>query len=206
MNRQQVTPETGASFQCGNLLVGVTGSVGVLNVPLYLFLFRQSFAKEIHVMMSRAAQKFLRPYSLRLLTGNPVFTDGFQITDTIMVPHIELTRRADLLLVMPATANVIGKAANGICDDLISTSIVACKAPVVLVPSMNEAMWSNKAVQQNVEKLKSFGYHIIEPSSGYEIADMRQTYGAMPAFPSIREQLEKIIAGRSDELPTARVR
>ncbi len=206
MNRQQRTPETRASLPCGNLLIGVTGSVGVLNVPLYLFLFRHSFAKEIHVMMSRAAQKFLRPYSLRLLSGNPVFTDGFQMTNTIKVPHIELTRRADLLLIMPATANVIGKAANGICDDLISTSIVACKAPVVFVPSMNEAMWSNKAIQQNVEKLKSFGYHLIEPSNGYEIADIRQTYGAMPAFPSILERLEKIVAGRSDQILTTRGR
>ncbi len=204
MNRQQGKPETGATFPCGNLLIGVTGSVGVLNVPLYLLLLRQSFAKEIHVMMSRAAQKFLRPYSLRLLSGNPVFTDGFQMTDTVKVPHIELTRRADLLLVMPATANIIGKAANGICDDLISTSIVACEAPVVFVPSMNEAMWSNKAVQQNVEKLRSFGYFLIEPSNGYEIADMRETHGAMPAFPTILEQLEKIIAGRSDEILTTR--
>ncbi len=202
MSRQGGMPETGASFPCGNLLIGVTGSVGALNVPLYLFLFRQSFAKEIHVMMSRAAQKFLQSYALKLLSGNTVFTDTFQMKDEVKVPHIELTRSAELFLIMPATANIIGKAANGICDDLISTSIVACGAPVVFVPSMNEAMWSNKAVQQNVGKLKSFGYHLIEPSSGYEIADMRQTYGVMPAFPTILERLEKIVAGRSDQILT----
>jgi phosphopantothenoylcysteine synthetase/decarboxylase len=191
---------------CENLLVGVTGSIGAVAVPQFLFLVRQSFAKEVHVMMSRAAQKFVSPYVLRLFSGNHVLTDSFQITDEVKVPHIELTRRADLLLIMPATANIIGKAANGICDDLISTSIVACKSPVVFVPSMNEAMWSNKAIQQNVEKLRSFGYHLIEPSSGYEITDMKQTYGAMPTFPSILEQLEKIMAGGGEEILSARAR
>ncbi len=203
MSRQGGIPETGAGFPCGNLLVGVTGSVGVMNVPLYLFLFRQSFAKEIHVMMSRAAQKFLRPYALRLLSGHPVFTDSFQITNEIRVPHIELTKVAELFLIMPATANIIGKAANGICDDLISTSIVACKAPVVFAPSMNEVMWSNKAVQQNVERLKALGHHVLEPSCGYEVSDMKQTYGAMPSFASILEQLEKIIAVRNEKMLSA---
>ncbi|MBI3022909.1 MAG: bifunctional 4'-phosphopantothenoylcysteine decarboxylase/phosphopantothenoylcysteine synthetase, partial [Thaumarchaeota archaeon] len=116
---------------CGNLLLGITGSAGALAVPHYLSLLKQSFAKEIHVMMSRAAQKFLSPYALRLLSDHRVFTDSFQMTTEVKVPHAELTRSADLFLIMPATANIIGKAVNGICDDLISTSIVACQAPVV---------------------------------------------------------------------------
>ncbi|MBI3022767.1 MAG: phosphopantothenoylcysteine decarboxylase [Thaumarchaeota archaeon] len=184
--------EGNTDLPCGNLLIGITGSVGALAVPHYLSLLRQSFAKEIHVMMSRAAQKFLSPYAMRLLSGHRVFTDSFQITTEVKVPHIELTRRADLFLIMPATANIIGKAANGICDDLISTSIVACQAPVVFVPSMNEVMWSNRAVQQNIQKLKTFGYYVLEPTCGYEITDMKQTFGAMPTFASILEQLKQI--------------
>lgn len=201
MNQQQERPES--SLPCGNLLIGVTGSVGALAVPNYLFLLKQSFAKEIHVMMSRAAQKFLPPYVLRLYSGHPVFTHSFQTTSEIKVPHIELTRSAELLLIMPATANIIGKAANGICDDLISTSIVACQAPVVFAPSMNGVMWSNKVVQQNVQKLKTLGYHVLEPSDGYEISDMKQAYGAMPTFASMLEQLEKIVALRKGKALTA---
>ncbi len=202
MNRQRETLETGASFPCGNLLVGVTGSVGALNVPLYLFLFRQSFAKEIHVMMSRAAQKFVRPYAIRIVSGNPVFTDTFEVTNEVGVPHIELTRSAELLLIMPATANIIGKAANGICDDLISTSIMACRAPIVFVPSMNEVMWTNKAVQQNIQKLKVLGHHVIEPAYGYEVSDMEQTYGVMPSFASLLDQLTSIFARTRSRLVT----
>ncbi len=203
MNRKQGTPETGASLPCGNLLIGVTGSVGALNVPLYLFLFRKSFAKEIHVMMSQAAQKFLRPYALRMLSGNPVFTDTFEVTNEVRVPHIELTRSAELFLIMPATANIIGKAANGICDDLISTSITACRAPIVFVPSMNEVMWTNITVQQNIQRLKVLGHHVIEPAYGYEVSDMEQAYGVMPSFASLLDQLTSIFARTGSRLVTA---
>jgi phosphopantothenoylcysteine decarboxylase len=202
MNRQSERPENGTSLPCGNLLVGVTGSVGVLNVPQYLLQLRQSFASEIHVMMSRASLKFLPPYALRLVSGNPVFTDTFQQMSDVKVPHIELTRMAELFLIMPATANIIGKAANGICDDLISTSIVASEAPVVFAPSMNGVMWSNKAVQQNVQRLKILGYHVLEPSYGHEISDMRQTYGAMPPLQGMIDALREIITARSRNVLT----
>ncbi len=194
MIQQQEKAESRANLPCKNLLIGITGSVGALAVPHTLFLLRQYFAQEIHVMMSRAAQKFLSPYALRLLSDHRVFTDSFQMTTEVKVPHIELTKSADLFLIIPATANIIGKAANGICDDLISTSVIACQAPVVFVPSMNEMMWSNKAVQQNIQKLKTFGYHVLEPTYGYEITDMKETYGAMPTFASILDQLKQIIA------------
>ncbi len=200
MFRNQAKAESDAALPCGNLLVGVTGSVGAVAVPQFLFLLRQSFAREIHVMMSRVAQKFLSPYVLRLFTDHRVFTDSFEISDEIKVPHIELTKRANLFLIMPATANIIGKAANGICDDLISTSIVACQAPVVFVPSMNEVMWTNRAVQQNVQKLKALGHHVLEPTYGYEISNMKQTYGVMPPFASILEQLKNILAERRNSL------
>ena len=200
MSHQQTSAEESTNLPCGNLLVGMTGSVGAVAVPQYLFLLRKTFAREIRVMMSRAAQKFLSPYVLRLFSDHRVYTDTFESTDEIKVPHIELTRSAELFLIMPATANIIGKAANGICDDLISTSIVACQAPVVFVPSMNEAMWSNKAVQVNLQRLKTLGYLVLEPTYGYEITDMKQTFGAMPAFASLLEQLNQIIALGRDRL------
>lgn len=189
---------------CRNLLLGMTGSVGAVAVPNYVILLRQLFAREIHVMMSRAAQKFLSPCVMRLYTDRHVFTDGFEITDETKVPHIELTKNAELFLIMPATANIIGKAANGICDDLISTSIVACQAPVVFVPSMNEVMWLNKAVQENVQRLKVLGYHVTEPTNGYEITDMKQTFGVMPGFATLLEQLRLILTARRNELMALR--
>jgi phosphopantothenoylcysteine decarboxylase/phosphopantothenate--cysteine ligase len=196
MAQQLLETERSADMPCGNLLVGVTGSVGAVTLPNYLLLLKQYFAKEIHVMMSRAAQKFVPPYTMRLLSGHKVFTDSFEMSADVRIPHIELTKDADLFLIMPATANIIGKAANGICDDLISTCIVASRAPVVFVPSMNEVMWFNKAVQENVRKLRSFGYYVLEPDSGLEVSGMKQTFGAMPTFQSVVAQLNEILVER----------
>lgn len=176
-----------------NLLLGVTGSVGVLVVPDYIRLFRENIAENVYVMMSHSAKKFVTPYTLRLYSGNYVFTDTFDIVDSVRVPHIELTRKCDVFVIMPATANIIGKAANGICDDLISTTIMACTAPVVFVPSMNPVMWFSKVNQKNISALKEFGYHILSPSEGYEIADLKPSFGSMPEFNIVADFLKKIV-------------
>ncbi len=94
---------------------------------------------------------------------------------------------------MPATANIIGKVANGIGDDLISTSIISSNSPVVFVPSMNEAMWLNKIVQNNVRKLRDYGYYVIEPSEGVEVSDSKHGYGAMPPIKIVLEKLVTIV-------------
>jgi phosphopantothenoylcysteine decarboxylase/phosphopantothenate--cysteine ligase len=154
---------------------------------------RIHFAGTVHVIMTRSARQFVTPYALSLVSGNPVFTDSFASAGEVRVPHIDLARRASLLLVMPATANILGKAAAGICDDLLSTTIVACQAPIVFVPNMNGAMWANRIVQQNVATLKGAGYFVIEPSQGLEVADWVYSSGAMPAFNSLVASLEVIL-------------
>ncbi|WP_100183257.1 flavoprotein [Candidatus Nitrosotenuis aquarius] len=179
-----------------NLLLGVTGSVGVLVLPDYIRLLRENIAENVHVMMSHSAKKFVTPYTLRLYSGNYVFTDSFDITDDVRVPHIELTRKCDVFVIMPATANIIGKVANGICDDLISTAVMACKAPVVFVPAMNPTMWFSKANQKNVLTLKELGHHVILPSEGYEISDMKPSFGSMPEFEVIANFLKDIVNKR----------
>ncbi|MGP6240368.1 flavoprotein [Cuniculiplasma sp. SKW4] len=97
---------------------------------------------------------------------------------------------------MHATANIVGKAAHGICDDLISTSIVSCQAPIVFVPSMNEIMWRNKVVQENISKIRSQGHYLIEPTTGYEVSSMAKSYGAMPPIRQIIEYLINVLASK----------
>lgn len=179
-------------FLLNNLLIGTTGSVGILAVPEYIRLFREDIAKEVHVMMSHAAKKFVTPYTMRLYSGNYVFTDSFDISDDVRVPHIELTRKCDMFVIMPATANIIGKVANGICDDLISTAIMACNSPVIFIPAMNPTMWFSKANQKNVSMLKELGHHVLAPSEGYEVADMKPSFGSMPEFDVVANFLKSI--------------
>lgn len=182
-------------FFINNLLLGVTGSVGILIVPEYIKLLRESVAENVYVMMSHSAKKFITPYTLRLYSGNYVFSDSFDISD-VRVPHIELTRKCDMFVIMPATANIIGKAANGICDDLISTAVMACAAPVVFVPAMNPIMWSSKANQKNVSVLKELGHHVLSPSEGYEVSDMKPSFGSMPEFEIIANFLRTVVNKR----------
>ncbi len=181
---------------CNRLLLGVTGSVSVLLMPYNIFLLRHIFAREVHVLVSQAAQQFLTPYALHICSGRPVWTDSFQTTDDILAPHIELTSLADLFLIMPATANILARAAHGVCDDLITTALVACTAPVVFVPSMNETMWTNRTVQRNVAALKEMGHHVIEPGQGYEIANMKQMVGVMASLESVILRLTQILQNR----------
>jgi len=176
------------------MLVGITGSPSATIMPQYVLMMRRNLAGEVRVMMSRGAQRFVKPYTMRLFAGGHVFTELDEQDGEIMVPHIDLVAGVDLFLIMPATANVIGKAANGICDDLISTAIVACEAPVVLVPTMNGAMWRARAVQANVERARGHGYHVIEPSIGLQLADGNEAVGVMPPLEHILDQLMAIVA------------
>lgn len=180
-------------FLINNLLLGVTGSVGVLAVPEYIRLLKENIVKRVDVMMSFSAKKFVTPYTMRLYSGNPVFSDSFEISDDVRVPHIDLTSKCDLFVIMPATANIMGKAANGICDDLISTAVMASKSPVVFIPAMNPNMWFSKTNQKNISTLKDLGHHVIPPSDGYEISDMMSSFGSMAKFDVIVNFLKSVV-------------
>jgi phosphopantothenoylcysteine decarboxylase/phosphopantothenate--cysteine ligase len=178
---------------CENLLVGVCGSPAALAMPQHVLLLRQTIGRNVRVIMSHGAQRFVRPYTMRLFAGSWVHTDTYGAGDGMLIPHIELTDDVDLMLVMPATANVIGKAAHGICDELVSTAIVACSAPVVLVPAMNGRMWANRAVQRNVELARELGYHVIDPGTGFQLADMDESIGLMPPLEQVLGELVEIV-------------
>ena len=171
----------------------MTGSIAAVSVPSHVLFLRRGLVETVRVIMTESAARLISPIAMQAYTGQPVFVDGFAGTAGLAVPHIQLPVEADALLVMPATANIIAKAANGVADDLLSTAIVASTGPVVIVPCMNERMWFNKAVQRNVELARANGYHVMEPRLGVEVADLRPTYGVMPP-------LEQIIGTIADSL------
>ena len=122
---------------------------------------------DVTVVMTEAATRFVGPVTFQALTARPVLVDLFDARLSDDPQHIHVTGRADLLLVAPATADMIAKAACGICDDLVSTMLVAARCPIVFAPSMNEAMWANKVVQSNVKRLEVLGYGLVGPVSGW---------------------------------------
>ncbi len=190
----RTAPAPTDGFLCEKLLVAVTGSPAALSMPQNVLILRQTLARTVHVVMSRSAQRFVRPYTMRLFAGSWVHTDTHAIADGMLVPHIELTDDLDLMLVMPATANAIAKAAHGICDDLVSTAIVASEAPVVFVPAMNARMWRNPAVQRNVALARELGYHVLEPGRGLQLADLSTAVGVIPPLEQVLFDLEEIVA------------
>jgi len=147
------------------VVIGVSGGVAVYKALEVISRLRKKDI-EVRVIMTESAQKFVTPLSFQSLSQNMVTTDMFDEPKAWEIQHISLAKKADLMLVLPATANIIGKVANGIADDMLSTTIMATKAPVVFAPAMNTNMYGNPIVQNNIEKLKSFGYEFIEPASG----------------------------------------
>jgi len=175
------------------IVLAVTGSVGAASaVPRFLGILRSMIADEVLVVLSESAKNFLTPYVAGLLSGQPAVAE-FYSTDQFASPHVQCCEGADVLLVMPATANIIAKVANGIADEIVSATVLAATCPVVFVPNMNGAMWNKKATQRNVARLKEDGYHVIEPGWGTEIANLEKTFGVMPAFPHILREVAAIL-------------
>ena len=164
-------------MKLNHILLVVTGSIAAYKC---LELIRLCKEKNIRVttVLTKAAEKFVTPLSLASISGNKVYTDLFSLTDEIEMGHIRLSREADLVLVAPASADSIGKLAQGLADDLASTLLLATDKPVAVVPAMNVKMWEHKAVQRNMALLKKDGVHIIGPDEG-DMACGEKGYGRM---------------------------
>ncbi|MDK0889572.1 bifunctional phosphopantothenoylcysteine decarboxylase/phosphopantothenate--cysteine ligase CoaBC [Clostridium perfringens] len=147
------------------VVVGVSGGVAVYKALEVISRLRKKDV-EVHVIMTKSATEFVTPLSFQSLSQNMVITDMFAEPKAWEIQHISLAKKADLMLIVPATANIIGKVANGIADDMLSTTIMATKAPVIFCPAMNTNMYENPIVQRNINLLKEFGYEFIEPASG----------------------------------------
>lgn len=153
-------------FKNMNIVIGVTGGIAAYKVCGLISYLKKEGAN-VDVIMTNNSTKFITPLTLEVLSGNKVVVDMFDRPDHIDVEHISLARKADLFLVVPATANIIGKVASGIADDMLSTTIMATKAPVVFAPAMNNGMYENPIVQDNIKRLTKYGYKFIGPISGY---------------------------------------
>lgn len=151
-----------------NILLGVSGGIAAYKMANVASMLVKQHA-DVHVVMTENAAKFITPETFEVLTKNKVYLDTFdeRPDDPVHVPHISLGTGADLILIAPATADIIGKIANGIADDMLSTVVLPARCPILICPSMNVYMLENPIVQDNIEKLKRFGYEIIEPAEGY---------------------------------------
>ncbi|MBS4177175.1 bifunctional phosphopantothenoylcysteine decarboxylase/phosphopantothenate--cysteine ligase CoaBC [Lederbergia citrea] len=148
------------------ILLCVTGGIAVYKAAALTSKLVQA-GYEIKVIMSESASKFVSPLTFQALSRNEVYTDTFDEKEPAVIAHIELADWADLILIAPTTANCIGKLANGIADDMITTTLLATTAPVWIAPAMNVHMYSHPAVQKNIETLHRYGYRFIEPGEGY---------------------------------------
>jgi len=147
------------------IILGVCGGIAAYKAVELLRLLTKAGA-DVHVIMTRAAQEFVTPLTFQTLSSNPVHTELFDLIAEREIGHISLADRADLFIIAPATANVIGKIAAGIADDMLSTTVMATKAPVLIAPAMNVNMYTNPIYQENEEKLRRMGYRFVAPVCG----------------------------------------
>ena len=146
-------------------MLGVTGSIAAYKIANLASMLVKLNA-DVHVIMTQNATHFITPMTFETLTNNKCIVDTFDRNFNFDVKHVSLAKKGDLFLVAPCTANVIGKVALGICDDMLTTTIMATKAPVLFAPAMNSGMWENPILQDNLQKLQHYGYHIISPVVG----------------------------------------
>jgi phosphopantothenoylcysteine decarboxylase len=159
-------PSTAPALKGRELIVAVCGGIAAYKVADVVSKLVQRGAG-VTVVMTKEAQRFVAPLTFQALSARPVRTDTFDLTDSSDPQHIGLTERADLMLVAPATTNIIAKVAHGLADDLVSLMISAAACPVVFAPAMNNRMWANPIAQENVAKLQRHGYRFIGPAEGW---------------------------------------
>lgn len=179
-------------FAGKNIVVGITGSIAAFKTATWV----SDLAKEealVHVVMSRAAQEFITPLTFGALSSNPVHTEMFAAGEYHSMAHIDLGREADLVIIAPASANTIAKLAAGFADNLLTTTVLATKAPVLVYPAMNSRMYSNQATQQNLQKLKELGYTVVDPASGM-MACKEEGQGRLPEWEVAKEYIARALS------------
>ncbi len=178
------------------VLLGVTGSIAAYKIANLASALKKQHA-DVHVLMTKNATNFINPITFESLTGNKCLVDTFDRNFQFQVEHVSIAKKADVVMLAPASANVIGKIAHGIADDMLTTTIMACKCPVYISPAMNTNMYENPILQDNLKMLKKYGYHIIEPASGY-LACGDTGAGKMPEPDVLMEFILQEIAFEKD--------
>ncbi|MDD5119760.1 MAG: flavoprotein [Candidatus Omnitrophica bacterium] len=175
-----------------NIILGVTASIAIYKACEIIRRLR-ACGLLVHVVMTKEAQELIKPVVFRSLSGNKVYLGQmFEEQDSWDINHIALARKADLILIAPATANIIAKLAAGICDDLLSCTVCAAESKVLIAPAMNENMYNNKITQSNIAKLKSCGYKFIAPGKGLLACGMVGT-GCLAEVSDIVKEVRKIL-------------
>jgi len=178
-----------------HIIIGVTGSVACYKA-LDLIRSLRRLGASTEVVLTKEAEEFIKPILFQTLSGQKVVTaDLFKLPEEWDAAHISLAEKADLVLVAPATANIIGKVANGICDDMLSCAICATKAPVLFAPAMNDGMYNNKIVQENIAKLKKLGYYFSGPVKG-KLANGAEGLGHIQDLEVIIEEVRNLLKKR----------
>lgn len=183
-------------LQDKTVVLGVTGSIAAYKIANLASSLVKKGA-DVHVIMTKNATNFINPITFESLTGNKCLVDTFDRNFEFSVEHVSLAKMADVFMVAPASANVIGKVAGGIADDMLTTTIMACKCHKIISPAMNTNMFENPIVQNNIQKLKDYGYEIIEPASGY-LACGDTGAGKMPEPVVLESYIMKEIAMDKD--------
>jgi phosphopantothenoylcysteine decarboxylase / phosphopantothenate---cysteine ligase len=176
------------------IVVGVTGGIAAYKACEVVRLLVAAGAT-VRVILTRAGAEFVTPLTLQALSGNPVARNTFDLTEESEIGHIRLADGADVLLIAPATANVIAKLAAGIADDLLTTVALACRAPIVVAPAMNVHMWENPTVRDNVARLAAAGKIIVEPDAGF-LACGYEGAGRLPDAPALVEEVVTALAAK----------
>ena len=174
-----------------NVVLGVSGGIACYKAAeLVRLLVRAGI--DVHVVMTRGAMEFITPLTFQTLSGHPVAADLFNLTQESEIGHINLADQADLFVIAPATANLIGKIATGMADDLLTTAVMATKAQVLIAPSMNVNMFQNPVLQENIGKLKRLGYELMEPAEGY-LACGYEGKGRLPEPADIVKEIQRLL-------------
>lgn len=153
-------------LQGKTVLLGVTGSIAAYKIASLASALKKLHA-DVHVIMTKNATNFINPITFETLTGNKCLVDTFDRNFQFQVEHVSIAKKADVAMIAPASANVIGKIAAGLADDMLTTTIMACKCPIMISPAMNTNMYENPILQRNLQTLREYGYEIIDPASGY---------------------------------------
>ncbi len=178
------------------VLLGITGSIAAYKIA-YLASALQKLHTDVHVLMTENATNFINPITFETLTGNKCLVDTFDRNFQFQVEHVSIAKKADVVMIAPASANVIGKIANGLADDMLTTTVMACRCRKIFAPAMNTAMYENPIVQDNIKKLQHYGYEVITPASGY-LACGDTGAGKMPEPETLLEYILREVAFEKD--------
>ena len=183
-------------FTNQTIVLGVTGSIAAYKIASLASMLVKQHAN-VHVIMTQNATNFINPITFETLTGHKCLVDTFDRNFEFQVEHVSLAKQADLMMIAPASANVIGKMAHGIADDMLTTTVLACKAPIYVSPAMNTNMYENPIVQDNLHILEKYGMKVIDPASGY-LACGDTGAGKMPEPETLFAYIEAELAHEKD--------